>query len=148
MEQLLLTAWQATEFATCGRLVDARGLPGFLAQRGDEPVGLLTYAITGKDCELLTLNAFEQFEGIGTALVEAVLAEISQMKLDRVFLMTTNDNVDGIRFYQKRGWRMAGVNIGAVDKARATLKPQIPLLGHYDIPLRDEIVFEWDLSAS
>lgn len=144
VERLLLRAWQATEFVTCGRLVDARGLPGFLALRGGEPVGLLTYAVTDQECELLTLNAFHQFQGIGTALMEAFLVDISKMNLNRVFLITTNDNVDGIRFYQKRGWRLAGVNLGAVDRARETLKPQIPLLGHYDIPLRDEIVFELD----
>lgn len=53
--------------------------------------------------------------------------------------MTTNDNVDALRFYQRRGFRIVAVRTGAVDEARSALKPGIPHRGHYGIPLRDEI---------
>jgi len=34
------------------------------------------------------------------------------------------------------------VHCGAVDHSRASLKPEIPLVGAYGIPLRDEIELE------
>ena len=40
--------------------------------------------------------------------------------------ITTNDNVDGLRFYQRRRFRLVALHAGAVDRSRATLKPEIP----------------------
>jgi hypothetical protein len=58
----------------------------------------------------------------------------------RLWLVTTNDNVDALRFYQRRGFRLHALHPGAVDRSRATLKPEIPPLGAHGIPLRDELV--------
>jgi hypothetical protein len=55
-----------------------------------------------------------------------------------VRLTTTNDNVDALRFYQRRGFRLAELRPGAVDRSRQE-KPQIPRTGDYGIPLHDEI---------
>ena len=54
----------------------------------------------------------------------------------------TNDNVDALRFYQHRGFCLVRVHRGAVDRSRASLKPEIPPAGAYEIPLRDEIELE------
>jgi hypothetical protein len=56
--------------------------------------------------------------------------------------VTTNDNVDALRFYQRRGFRLRAVRPGAVDDARRTLKPEIPAVGEQGIPIRDEIELE------
>ena len=61
--------------------------------------------------------------------------------------MTTNDNVDALRFYQRRGFRLAVLRPGAVDESREALKPEIPRSGEHDIPLRDELELEMDLSG-
>jgi hypothetical protein len=53
-------------------------------------------------------------------------------------LTTTNDNLTALRFYQRRGFRIAAVRPGAVAAARR-LKPTIPELGEHGIPIRDEI---------
>lgn len=58
----------------------------------------------------------------------------------RLWLVTTNDNVDALRFYQRHGFRLHALHPGAVDRSRATLKPEIPPLGAHGIPLRDELV--------
>ena len=57
-------------------------------------------------------------------------------------LITTNDNVDALRFYQRRGYRLARVDAGAVDRSRVALKPAIPEIGAHGIPLRDELELE------
>ena len=60
----------------------------------------------------------------------------------RLWVITTNDNVNALRFYQRRGFCLVTVHRGAVDRSRATLKPEIPAAGAYGIPLRDEIELE------
>ena len=55
---------------------------------------------------------------------------------------TTNDNVDALRFYQRRGYQIVAVRPGAVDEARRTLKPTIPEVGRSGIPMRDELTLE------
>jgi ribosomal protein S18 acetylase RimI-like enzyme len=115
------------------------GLPGFLAWLPDEPLaGLLTYEVRGDVLEIVTLDAMRQWAGTGTALVEAAVAEAASRGCSEVRLTTTNDNLDALRFYQRRGFRLAGLRPGAVGQARQ-LKPQIPLTGQYGIPVRDEL---------
>jgi GNAT superfamily N-acetyltransferase len=58
-----------------------------------------------------------------------------------VWLVTTNDNLHALGFYQRRGYRIVRVDPGAVDRARA-MKPAIPLLGNDEIPIHDELVLE------
>ncbi len=51
-------------------------------------------------------------------------------------------NLSALRFYQKRGFRIVKVNIGAVDRARQQ-KPEIPEIGDQGIHIRDEIEMEF-----
>ena len=71
-------------------------------------------------------------------LIEAVRAEAKRLGCYQVMLTTTNDNIGALRFYQRRGFRLAAVRPGAVDRTRQR-KPEIPRTGDFGIPLRDEI---------
>ncbi len=35
-----------------------------------------------------------------------------------MWMITTNDNIDGLRFYQRRGYVMCAVHINAIDQSR------------------------------
>ncbi len=59
----------------------------------------------------------------------------------RLHVVTTNDNVDALRFYQKRGFVLCELRRDAITAGRR-LKPTIPWLGTYGIPLRDELELE------
>jgi hypothetical protein len=59
----------------------------------------------------------------------------------RVWLITTNDNLDALRFYQRRGFTLAALHRGAVARSRR-LKPTIPEVGAHGIPIRDELELE------
>lgn len=118
------------------------GLDGFVALDGDTWVGLVTYTFLGDDCEIVSIDSVHEGQGIGTKLLDAAVAEArKQSNCDRVFLVTTNDNLNALGFYQKHGFEMVNVNRGAVNESRK-IKPSIPLVGMYDIPLRDEIELE------
>jgi ribosomal protein S18 acetylase RimI-like enzyme len=108
---------------------------------------VLTYIVTGATCEILTLHAARSWQGVGTALVNEVVALAAARGCTTCTLTTTNDNVDALRFYQRRGFRIAGVRRGAVDRARANLKPGIPLVGDYGIPLLDELELVRELTT-
>jgi ribosomal protein S18 acetylase RimI-like enzyme len=80
-------------------------------------------------------------------LLEAALAAALESGCRVAWLTTTNDNLDALRFYQRRGFRIVGIRPGAIDDARRVLKPQLPATGSYGIPMRDEIDLERDLSS-
>jgi ribosomal protein S18 acetylase RimI-like enzyme len=103
---------------------------------------VLTYVVDGDSCEVLTLHARERLGGTGTALIEAVERVAVEAGCRRLWLVTTNDNVDALRFYQRRGFRLAALRAGAVDEAREALKPEIPRVGDHGIDLRDELELE------
>ncbi len=128
-----------------GELLDSLDHPALLAWVGDVLVGVATYVVDGDACELLTLHAQHQFAGVGTALVEAAVRAAREAGCRRLWVVTTNDNVDALRFYQLRGFRLTQLRPGAVDVSREELKPDIPAVGAHEIPLRDELELELTL---
>lgn len=128
--------------ARLGELVDARLPPALIAQDGDRITGVLTWIAHEASFEVLTLHVTDQWGGTGTALLDGALRLASSLELKRVWLVTTNDNTDALRFYQRRGFRFARLHRGAVERSRATLKPTIPELGLHGIPIRDELELE------
>jgi ribosomal protein S18 acetylase RimI-like enzyme len=141
VRELLLSRWGSTRFVSKGQMHDAESLPGFLALDAEEPVGLVTYRLENGDCELFTLDSLAEGRGVGSALVDAVRAEARDRGCKRVWLITTNDNTPALRFYQRRGFTLAAVRLGALAESRL-LKPEIPATGLDGIPLRDELELE------
>jgi GNAT superfamily N-acetyltransferase len=128
-----------------GRMAVPLEHPAFVAETEDGRLaGLLTYVPDEphRQCEILTLHTAEQWHGTGTALIDAMVRWASERAIGRLWLITTNDNVDALRFYQRRGFRLAALHRGAVTDARARLKPEIPLTGDHGIEIRDEIELE------
>jgi GNAT superfamily N-acetyltransferase len=129
--------------ARLGELIDPVGDPALLAEDAyGTLLGLLTYRIVGPDCEVRALFATVTRQGTGSMLLDAVEAAARSVGCSRLWLITTNDNLDALRFYQRRGLRLAALHAGAVEESRARLKPSISEVGEYGIPIRDEIVLE------
>ena len=116
-------------------------LPGYIALEGHERIGLATYKVYGEICELVTLDALCQFCGVGTELLDAVERAARAAGCRSLWLITTNDNLDGLRFFQRRGFQITCVRPNGMEAIRR-LKPGVPLTGQYDIPIRDEIEME------
>ncbi len=133
--------WGAQIVVVHGMVYHPPDLPGFLALYGGRPVALVTFHLAGDACELVSLDCDVQGIGIGTALVAAVFQAAKKAGCRRVWLVTTNDNLHALGFYQKRGFHLVAVHPEAVTEARHQ-KPSIPLIGENGIPIRDEIVLE------
>jgi GNAT superfamily N-acetyltransferase len=126
---------------------DPHKLPGFIATEGKERVGLVTYHISGDDCEIVTVDSLCQFMGIGSMLLEKVETVAREAGCRKMWAITTNDNLDAHRFFQKRGYNISSVRLGGMTKIRL-LKPNVPKIGYYGIPIRDEVEFEKPLDLS
>jgi GNAT superfamily N-acetyltransferase len=135
---LVTELWGAEVIAVHGSSLRPAELGGFIAERSRRVAGLLTYQLTGETLEIVTLNAIDRHVGIGTMLIDAVVSKARRFGSREIRLTTTNDNVDALRFYQRRGFRLAELRPGALDQARQ-VKPQMPTVGDYGIPLHDEI---------
>jgi GNAT superfamily N-acetyltransferase len=125
--------------ARLGEVVDALACQGFVAEADGERCGIVTFTENGPSVEVVYIETTVQHRGVGTALIDEVL---KRARGKRVWLVTTNDNLDALRFYQRRGFRMAELRVGAVDYTRRYLKPSIPTMGNFGIPKHDEIVLE------
>ena len=119
-------------------------LEGFIALDEEEWVGVITYSFTGEGCEIVTMDSLREGQGLGTKLIHAVVEEAHRQGCGRLFLITTNDNLNALGFYQKRGFELVKIIRGAVNESRK-LKPSISLVGMNGIPLRDEIELEMKL---
>lgn len=137
----MVERWGAEEMVIHNEIVYPANFPGFAIFDGQDLQGLVTYRISGRSCEVTSLDSFIENTGIGTALLAAVEDAARKAGCSRVFLVTTNDNLNALRFYQKRGYRLSALRPGAVIESRR-LKPQIPELGENGIPLRDELELE------
>ena len=140
-DRLVAERWGSLHIVTRGFLHDVTGLPGLVAWRAGERAGLLTYHLSGDGCEIVSLDSLVAGMGVGSALVATAQAVARSAGCRRLWLITTNDNLPALRFYQKRGFSLVAVHAGAVDEARR-LKPEIPAIGLDGIALRDELELE------
>ena len=144
INDFIMSHWFSTVMVVRGELVDMTILDGFVMYEGEKIIGLITYKIKASECEIMSLDSLMENQGIGTTLVKKVIEIAMYNKCNRIKLITTNDNINALRFYQKLGFDMTKIYHNALDISRK-LKPSIPLLGEFNIPLKHEIEFEMDL---
>jgi GNAT superfamily N-acetyltransferase len=141
----MIESWGAEIVVAHGEIFRPAELPGFVAESNGEAIGLLTHNISDKGCEIVTIDSWCEGMGVGTQLIEAARQVAGREKCGRLWLVTTNDNIHAIGFYQKRGFVIRAIRLNVFDKYRL-LKPEIPLHGESGIPIRDEIEFESKLT--
>jgi DNA-3-methyladenine glycosylase I len=138
--QLIAERWGAEFIVAHGKVYYPGTLPGFVAVTNARRSGLISYVIEKKDCEIISIDSLAPSIGIGTALIEAVKNIARKSGCNRIWLTTTNDNLNALRFYQKRGFVLVNIHRNAVAIARQY--KSIPWIGTDGIPIRDEIELE------
>jgi ribosomal protein S18 acetylase RimI-like enzyme len=143
----IINEWYTAQTMIRGEIIDCTEIDGYiLTDKARENIlGLITYVFRDDACEIVTLNSERPGIGLGTALVEKAKAAAVAHGSKNLRLLTSNDNLNAIGFYQKRGFDLVGVNIGAIDRERETSSPEIPLLGQNGIPFRHELDFSMRL---
>ncbi|MCA0149624.1 GNAT family N-acetyltransferase [Rossellomorea vietnamensis] len=134
--------WGSPKMVISSGVYDCASLDGFAVLNKDNRItGLITYVLKGAECEIISLDSLEEKKGIGTSLMKEVERVAAENGCRRITLITTNDNLPALKFYQKRGYRISTIHRDAVEKARR-IKPEIPMIGNDGIPIRDEIELE------
>ena len=141
VDEFIRQQWYTTTMIIRGKEIDMTQTEGFYVKEQEDIIGLITYLVSDDVLEVTSLNSLCENQGIGTKLVDAVIREAKDRKLKKILVVTTNDNINAIKFYQKRGFDMACLYHNALDISRK-IKPAIPLMGDHSIPLRHEIEFE------
>lgn len=145
VNDFIINQWYSTKIIVRGKEIDISTADGIMVEENDEIKGLVTYILNHEICEIMSLDSIDESRGIGTTLVNKVIDIAREHGCKKIVLITTNDNINAIRFYQKRGLDMVQIYHNALDISRK-LKPEIPLIGDNNIPLKHEIEFEMILS--
>ncbi|RJL32202.1 hypothetical protein D5H75_17550 [Bailinhaonella thermotolerans] len=82
----------------------------FVAHHGLERVGFAVYSLDGDHCRLLATHSRLPGLSVPTSLLSAVTAQARSNGCTRLWQTLTNDNIEGLRFYQARGWDLAALH--------------------------------------
>lgn len=137
-------SWTAKFIVSRRNIHYPEDVKGYAAYIKGNLCGLITFTVVEDSCEVVSINSFSEKIGIGTALIDKIIEEAKDLGCKRIWVITTNDNVDAIRFYQKRGFEMTALHKNEIDWIRKK-KPEIPQLGNYGIPIKHEIELEMRL---
>ena len=140
LADLMTRAWGLPVVSISG-VYDSSTLPGFVSDEPGGPAGAVTYHLTEGGCEVVTLNSLHPGRGIGSALLAAVKRRADEDGR-RLWLITTNNNVDAIRFYQRRGMDLRALHRDFVDEVRRH-KPRLNDHGADGIPFRHALEFAY-----
>lgn len=146
VNDFIINHWYTLEMVVRGESIDLGNADGFFFMQNEKISGLITYRYVDAYIEILSLDSMHEKQGIGTALLNRVIDKARKENISSIKLITTNDNMLALRFYQKRGFNMINLYCNAVDLAREK-KPEIPLLGNDNIPIKHEIELEFDTNA-
>jgi len=141
MKSVFQKRWSSDFIVTRGKIHKSDSLDGFIAEVQSKRKGLITFKVNKRDLEIISLDSFLKRKGVGSALLRQTIILARKKQLKRVWLVTTNDNLVALRFYQKRGLVLKKLYPNALELTRR-LKPNVPFKGNNGIPLRDEIELE------
>lgn len=133
--------WSGDFVVSRGVVHRPEDVEGFVVEDGEFWDGLVTFKIANDECEVTSLDGLREGQGIGTRLLRKAIEEARARKCKRIFLVTTNDNLYALGFYQRRDFELVAIHRNALDETRK-LKPDVSLIGQNRIPLRDEIELE------
>jgi ribosomal protein S18 acetylase RimI-like enzyme len=135
-------SWGEPLVARLGELIDPTQLPGFVAFVDGRRAGLVSYAVRGEECEVVTIRSLQEGRGVGRALLDAIRVAAIEAGCRRLWLVTTNNNIRALALFQRWGLDIVAFRRHAISEARRSLKPSIPDRDANDIPIAHELELE------
>lgn len=132
-----------TRLIAFGQEVQLDQADAIVAAMEGEIAGALAYRVQDDALHVLAMatDPMWQRSGVGGYLVAETELIAKRKKLNRIIVATTNDNLPSLYFYQRRGYRITGLIVGAVPQHFQ----QEATIGFAGIPIRDEIHLEKDV---
>ncbi len=127
-----------------GQLMDLDASPALVAEMNGEVAGALAYRLvdTGLHIVALATDPMWQRSGVGGYLVAEAELLARRLKIPRVIVSMTNDNLPSLYFYQRRGYYVSEW----IPNGAAKLSKSASLAGFGGIPIRDEVRLEKTLA--
>ncbi len=135
-----------THLSACVGAIDLTALPAWVAEIADEIVGLLAYQYQHQHCQIVSLLVSRKRLGVGESLLHRLEADAKANACKKISCVIGNDNLNALRFLQKRGFYLSELRVGAIAERRKHT-PTIPQKGEHGIPLRDELILTKELSS-
>jgi GNAT superfamily N-acetyltransferase len=88
-------SWGEPVVARLGELVNPTGLPGFIAFLSGERARLVSYAVRGDECEVVTIRSLHEGHGIGRALLDSVRDAAIEAGCRRLWLINDQQQPRG-----------------------------------------------------
>ena len=142
IKKLFIKRWGDDFIVSRGKIHRPEKLKGFIVEINHKKIGLITFKITNQELEITSIDSILEGKGFGTALVKRVINLAKRENLKRVWLITTNDNLNALRLWQKINLRRKKIYPSAIDRVSRKIKPGIPKIGADGIPIRDEVELE------
>jgi GNAT superfamily N-acetyltransferase len=123
-----------------GQVMDLDAAPAIVADMEGEIGGALAYRLVegGLHIVALATDPMWQRSGVGGYLVAEAELMARRLRIPRMLVSTTNDNLPTLYFYQRRGYYVTEwVPNGVAKYSKST-----SLVGFAGIPIRDEIRME------
>jgi len=117
--------------------IDALGL----FERDGRTAALASWTLRGDIAYLCALHSLRTGEGVAIRMLDAVIEAARTAGAKKLKAMLTNDNMPGLTFYQRRGFRLSGLYLEAIDAYRSVV-PTIIKTGYKDIPIHDALELE------
>jgi ribosomal protein S18 acetylase RimI-like enzyme len=114
--------------------------PAFIAKSDNKIAGFIFYTLFQDDAVLIVaLGVLSQYQGcgIGRDLIAHVEQFAKEQERQRLLVVTTNDNLLALGFYQRAGFQLFEVVPDVVAQKLGRVHPGIA-----NIPIRDELRFQ------
>lgn len=134
---------------SAGNVHDLRICPAIVAYDGDLQAGFAVYRVEGPFMEILGIKAAVRQQGVGSALLDHLETLARDQRCQALRLCTTNDNLDALRFYLRRGFVVFRWHVGGFEEVRRLkgYTDPFPQAGLYGIPVRDIVELQRDIGA-
>jgi septum formation protein len=122
---------------------DPSRLEGMIAEDEGDRLGALTYRVDQRGMEVVTLNSVREGRGVASALLGAARERARRAGL-RMWLITSNENIRAIDFYQRRGMDLVALHrefARVVEGAKESPVAEHPGTGR--IAFRHALEFEY-----
>lgn len=142
VEDICRYFWDETEVRCFDQTFEIGQCANILALAEGEVAGLLSWKKAGDDQILVVLNVYPEFQGqgIGRMLVKEAMEQGRKQGCKRIKVATTNDDLPALALYQKMGFKLHSIVLGAAAEHHDAELP-----GFAGIPIRDEIQLERNL---
>lgn len=137
----LTRARGSAQVARKDELVDASALPGLVALSDGARLGLAVYAVRGTECEVVSLSSEVEGAGVGQALLRGCVEVARGAGCRRLWLVTTNDSIRALAFYQRFGMDLCALHRNGADRSRR-LKSGIPEHDEHGVRIAHELELE------